>query len=176
MRRYFEENALYWLTEFRFDGLRLDAVHAISDPDWLVELAQFVRGQIPAQRHVHLVLENDDNRASLLVQGFDAQWNDDAHHVLHHLLTGESHGYYADYANRPAEALARCVAQGWLYQGQPSPFRQGAPRGEPSGHLPPTAFVLFLQNHDQTGNRAAGERLTVLAENTERLRLSLIHI
>ncbi len=173
MRRYFEENALYWLTEFRFDGLRLDAVHAISDPDWLVELAQFVRGQIPAQRHVHLVLENDDNRASLLAQGYDAQWNDDAHHVLHHLLTGESHGYYSDYADRPAEALARCLAQGWLYQGQPSPFRQGAPRGEPSGHLPPTAFVLFLQNHDQTGNRAAGERLTVLAENTERLRAAV---
>ncbi|WP_315130138.1 malto-oligosyltrehalose trehalohydrolase [Achromobacter marplatensis] len=173
VRRYFEENALYWLTEFRFDGLRLDAVHAISDPDWLVELAQFVRGQIPAQRHVHLVLENDDNRASLLAQGYDAQWNDDAHHVLHHLLTGESHGYYSDYADRPAEALARCLAQGWLYQGQPSPFRQGAPRGEPSGHLPPTAFVLFLQNHDQTGNRAAGERLTVLAENTERLRAAV---
>ncbi|MBB1593234.1 malto-oligosyltrehalose trehalohydrolase [Achromobacter sp. UMC46] len=173
VRRYFEENALYWLTEFRFDGLRFDAVHAIADPDWLVELAQFVRGQIPAQRHIHLVLENDDNRASLLSQGYDAQWNDDAHHVLHHLLTGESHGYYADYADHPADALARCLAQGWLYQGQPSHVRHGAPRGEPSGHLPPTAFVLFLQNHDQTGNRAAGERLTVLAENPDRLRAAV---
>ncbi|NMK45478.1 malto-oligosyltrehalose trehalohydrolase [Achromobacter sp. Bel] len=174
VRRYFEENALYWLTEFRFDGLRLDAVHAIPDPDWLVELAQFVRGQIPAQRHIHLVLENDDNRASLLGQGYDAQWNDDAHHVLHHLLTGESHGYYADYADHPANALAHCLAQGWLYEGQPSRVRHGAPRGEPSGHLPSTAFVLFLQNHDQTGNRAAGERLTVLAEqNPERLRAAV---
>ncbi len=173
VRRYFEENALYWLTEYRFDGLRLDAVHAIPDPDWLVELARFVRGQVPAQRHLHLVLENDDNRASLLTEGYDAQWNDDAHHVLHHLLTGESRGYYADYAEQPAQALARCLAEGWLYQGQPSPYRQGATRGEPSGHLPPTAFVLFLQNHDQTGNRAWGERLTELAENAERLRAAV---
>lgn len=178
VRRYFEENALYWLTEYRFDGLRLDAVHAIVDPDWLVELAQFLRGQVPAHRHLHLVLENDDNRASLLTQngetpGYDAQWNDDAHHVLHHLLTGESRGYYADYAERPAQALARCLGEGWLYQGQPSTYRGGATRGEPSGHLPPTAFVLFLQNHDQTGNRARGERLTELAENTERLRAAV---
>ncbi|KNE29634.1 malto-oligosyltrehalose trehalohydrolase [Achromobacter spanius] len=173
VRRYFEENALYWLTEYRFDGLRLDAVHAIPDPDWLVELARFVRGQVPAQRHLHLVLENDDNRASLLTEGYDAQWNDDAHHVLHHLLTGESRGYYADYAEQPAQALARCLAEGWLYQGQPSRYRQGAARGEPSGHLPPTAFVLFLQNHDQTGNRAWGERLTELAENAERLRAAV---
>lgn len=173
VRRYFEENALYWLTEYRFDGLRLDAVHAIPDPDWLVELARFVRGQVPAQRHLHLVLENDDNRASLLTDGYDAQWNDDAHHVLHHLLTGESRGYYADYAEQPAQALARCLAEGWLYQGQPSRYRQGAARGEPSGHLPPTAFVLFLQNHDQTGNRAWGERLTELAENAERLRAAV---
>ncbi|WAI81569.1 MULTISPECIES: malto-oligosyltrehalose trehalohydrolase [Achromobacter] len=173
VRRYFEENALYWLTEYRFDGLRLDAVHAITDPDWLVELARFVRGQVPAQRHLHLVLENDDNRASLLTDGYDAQWNDDAHHVLHHLLTGESRGYYADYAEQPAQALARCLAEGWLYQGQPSRYRQGAARGEPSGHLPPTAFVLFLQNHDQTGNRAWGERLTELAENAERLRAAV---
>lgn len=174
VRRYFEENALYWLMEYRFDGLRLDAVHAIEDPGWLIELAQFLRGQVPAHRHVHLVLENDDNRASLLTQGYDAQWNDDAHHVLHHLLTGESRGYYADYAERPAQSLARCLAEGWLYQGQPSPYRQGATRGEPSSHLPPTAFVLFLQNHDQTGNRARGERLTELAENAERLRAAVV--
>nr|WP_314360439.1 malto-oligosyltrehalose trehalohydrolase [uncultured Achromobacter sp.] len=174
VRRYFEENALYWLTEYRFDGLRLDAVHAIPDPEWLVELAQFVRGQIPAQRHIHLVLENDDNRASLLTDGYDAQWNDDAHHVLHHLLTGESRGYYADYADRPAQALARCLGEGWVYQGQPSPYRQGAARGEPSAHLSPTSFVLFLQNHDQTGNRARGERLTLLAETTERLRAGVV--
>ncbi|WMD22217.1 malto-oligosyltrehalose trehalohydrolase [Achromobacter seleniivolatilans] len=173
VRRFFEENALYWLTEFRFDGLRLDAVHAISDPQWLVELAQFVRGQIPEPRHIHLVLENDDNRASLLTQGYDAQWNDDAHHVLHHLLTSEAHGYYADYATEPAKALARCLQSGWLYQGQPSPYRQGAPRGEPSSDLPPSAFVLFLQNHDQTGNRAQGDRLISLTASADRLRAAV---
>lgn len=172
VRRYFEESALHWLTEYRFDGLRLDAVHAIIDQDWLEELARHLRGQLP-QRHLHLVLENDDNRASLLGAGYDAQWNDDAHHVLHHLLTGESHGYYADYTRYPAQALAQCLEQGWLYQGQPSAHRGGRPRGEPSAHLPPTAFVLFLQNHDQTGNRAQGERLTTLTPSPDRLRAAV---
>ncbi len=172
VRRYFEENALYWLSEYHFDGLRLDAVHAIAGHEWLPELARHVRGQLPG-RHVHLVVENDDNRASLLQTGYDAQWNDDAHHVLHHLVTGESHGYYADYVERPAHALAHCLEQGWLYQGQPSAHRGGAPRGEPSAHLPPTAFVLFLQNHDQTGNRAHGDRLASLAPSADRLRAAV---
>lgn len=170
---YFKENALYWLTEYRFDGLRLDAVHAIAGHEWLHELARFVRESIPAGRNVHLVLENDDNRASLLRGDFEAQWNDDAHHVLHHLLTGESRGYYADYAEAPAQALARCLAEGWLYQGQPSTYRGGQPRGERSADLPPTAFVLFLQNHDQTGNRARGERLTALVDSAQRLRAAV---
>jgi len=170
---YFKENALYWLTEYRFDGLRLDAVHAIAGHEWLHELARFVRDGVSAERNVHLVVENDDNRASLLRGDFEAQWNDDAHHVLHHLLTGESRGYYADYAEAPAQALARCLAEGWVYQGQPSPYRGGQPRGERSADLPPTAFVLFLQNHDQTGNRARGERLTALVDNTQRLRAAV---
>ncbi|MBO9353827.1 malto-oligosyltrehalose trehalohydrolase [Bordetella petrii] len=161
--RYFEENALYWLTEYRFDGLRLDAVHAIANPEWLPRLARYVRGHIPAARHVHLVVENDDNRASLLRNGYDAQWNDDGHHVLHHLLTGETQGYYADYAREPAAMLARCLAEGFVYQGQPTLRDAARHRGEPSAGLPPTAFVLFLQNHDQTGNRAFGERLLALA-------------
>jgi maltooligosyltrehalose trehalohydrolase len=83
--------------------------------------------------------------------------------VLHVLLTGETGGYYADYADDPAGKLARCLAEGWVYQGEPSEYL-GQPRGEPSHSLPPTAHVLFLQNHDQTGNRAFGERLTVLAD------------
>lgn len=170
---YFKENALYWLTEYRFDGLRLDAVHAIAGHEWLHELARFVRDGVSAERHVHLVVENDDNRASLLRGDFEAQWNDDAHHVLHHLLTGESRGYYADYAEAPAQLLARCLAEGWVYQGQPSPYRGGQPRGERSADLPPTAFVLFLQNHDQTGNRARGERLTTLVGNDQRLRAAV---
>lgn len=171
--QFFKDNAVYWLTEYRFDGLRLDAVHAIVGHQWLHELAAEVRRRVPAERRVHLVLENDDNRASLLCGDYDAQWNDDAHHVLHHLLTGETQGYYADYADRPAKALARCLSEGWLYQGQPSPYRGGEPRGEPSADLPPTAFVLFLQNHDQTGNRAFGERLTSLVDEPARLRAAV---
>lgn len=162
VRSFFAENALYWLREYRFDGLRFDAVHAIVDKEeWLGELAVQLRTALPG-RHVHLVLENDDNTASLLRHGFDAQWNDDMHHVLHHLLTGETQGYYGAYAQRATEKLARALAQGFIYQGEASPAHGGRPRGEPSGMLPPTAFVFFLQNHDQIGNRARGERLAAL--------------
>ncbi|RZJ12832.1 MAG: malto-oligosyltrehalose trehalohydrolase, partial [Haliea sp.] len=163
VRSFFTSNALYWIMEYRFDGLRIDAAHAISQQDWLIEMAADVRAQAGADRHVHLVLEHDANAASLLQDGFDAQWNDDAHHVLHVLLTGERDGYYRDYADRPAERLARALAEGFIYQGEPSTHRNGEARGEPSAALPPTAFVFFLQNHDQTGNRAFGERLTTLA-------------
>lgn len=161
VRDFFCENALMWLLDYRMDGLRLDAVHAIPDRDFLVELADRVR-RATAGRHVHLVLENEDNTASLLEQGFDAQWNDDGHNVLHVLLTGEDEGYYADFAREPTSHLARCLGEGFVYQGETRP--RGAQRGEPSAHLPPTAFVLFLQNHDQVGNRALGERLASLAE------------
>lgn len=170
VRAFFAENALYWLREYRFDGLRLDAVHAIQDQDWLVEMAAQVRGRIAQDepgRYVHLVVENDDNAASLLRAGIDAQWNDDEHHVLHRMLTGEVQGYYADHADQPSSRLARCLAEGFDYQGQPSPFRDDRPRGEPSADLPPTAFVFFLQNHDQTGNRPWGERLRTLCRHNE---------
>jgi maltooligosyltrehalose trehalohydrolase len=163
VRRFFTENALYWLSEFRFDGLRLDAVHAITEPDWLHEMATEVRARI-RDRNVHLVLENEDNTASHLAGHFDAQWNDDGHHVLHRLLTGEHQGYYRDYRDNPAALLARCLKEGFVYQGEPSLYRGGKGRGTPSADLPPTAFVLFLQNHDQVGNRAFGERLTSLTE------------
>jgi maltooligosyltrehalose trehalohydrolase len=160
VRQFFTENALYWLMEYRVDGLRFDAAHAITEPDWLDEMAAKVRATIEPSRHVHLVLEHDDNAAEHLRRDFDAQWNDDGHHVLHVLLTGESEGYYADYADKPAERLARALAEGFVYQGEPSAHRKGTPRGTPSADLSPTAFVLFLQNHDQVGNRAFGERLT----------------
>lgn len=168
VRDFFTENAIYWLNEFRFDGLRFDAVHAISEKDWLEEMAERVRASTAPGRHVHLVLENDDNNARLLEplpkQHFDAQWNDDMHHALHVLLTGENEGYYAGYTDRPAERLARGLAEGFIYQGDASLYPDGEPRGEPSGHLPPTSFVLFLQNHDQIGNRAFGDRLSTLAQ------------
>ncbi|WP_409289117.1 malto-oligosyltrehalose trehalohydrolase [Pseudomonas sp. KCJK8927] len=160
VREFFIQNALMWVCDYRCDGLRLDAVHAIDHPDFLRELAQRVRAAVSPGRHVWLVLENEHNQAFLLEQGFDAQWNDDGHNALHVLLTGETEGYYADYQHRPIEQLARCLTEGFVFQGQAN--RHGTPRGEPSGHLAPTSFVLFLQNHDQVGNRALGERLSRL--------------
>jgi malto-oligosyltrehalose trehalohydrolase len=162
VRAYFTQNVLYWLTAFRFDGLRFDAVHAIPDQDWVDEMAAAVRSTIEPGRHVHLVLEHH-NDASHLEKDIDAQWNDDGHNVLHVLLTGETGGYYVDYADCPADKLARCLAEGFIYQGEQTQYT-GAPRGMPSAHLRPTAFVLFLQNHDQIGNRAFGERLTTLVK------------
>ena len=162
--RYFIDNALMWLRDYRLDGLRLDAVHAIRNPAFLDRLAAEVRAALP-DRHVHLVLENEENDAARLRDGaFDAQWNDDFHNVLHVLLTGETSAYYADFAERPAERLARCLSEGFIYQGEGSPNHHGTPRGLPSAHLSPTRFVAFLQNHDQVGNRAMGERLLSLAD------------
>jgi malto-oligosyltrehalose trehalohydrolase len=175
VRDFFTHNALYWLMEYRFDGLRLDAVHAISERDWLLELARTVRATVEPGRHVHLVLENEHNDAGLLEQaerpGFDAQWNDDAHHVLHVLLTGEDDAYYADYADAPTAGLARWLGEGFVYQGQACTYRDGEHRGQPSAHLHPTAFVNCLQNHDQVGNRALGDRLSTLAD-AEALRVA----
>ena len=157
VRDFFLDNALMWLLEYRFDGLRLDAVHAIDNPGFLKELAQRVREQVDSGRHVWLMLENELNQASLLKDDFDAQWNDDFHNVLHVLLTGETDAYYNDFAEQPTAKLARCLGEGFIYQGGIT--RHGHARGEPSADLPPSAFVAFLQNHDQIGNRALGERL-----------------
>lgn len=172
VRDFFIHNALCWLEEYQLDGLRLDAVHAIEDdsrPDIVVELADAIHRGPGRDRRVHLVLENDRNQARYLARDADgaalhatAQWNDDLHHALHVLLTGENAGYYADYAAEPLRYLGRSLAEGFSFQGQPSPWRQQLPRGDASAHLPPTAFISFLQNHDQIGNRAFGERLCQL--------------
>jgi maltooligosyltrehalose trehalohydrolase len=162
VRDFFCDNAIYWINEYRFDGLRLDAVHAIDNDEWLRELADRVHASVQHGRHVHLVIENEHNTASLLDTHFDAQWNDDAHNTLHVLLTGEHEGYYRAYADKPIEKLARVLTEGFAYQGEPSPIHDGKPRGEPSAHLSPTSCVMFLQNHDQVGNRALGERLRSL--------------
>ncbi|KND55060.1 Malto-oligosyltrehalose trehalohydrolase [Candidatus Paraburkholderia kirkii] len=164
VRDFFFDNALYWLNEYRFDGLRFDAVHAIDD-EWLRELSQRVRSSVEASRHVHLVLENEHNTANLLEAHFDAQWNDDAHNTLHVLLTGENESYYGAYCDKPVEKLARVLGEGFAYQGDPSPIHDSKPRGEKSAHLPPTRFVMFLQNHDQIGNRAMGDRLRSLTDD-----------
>jgi malto-oligosyltrehalose trehalohydrolase len=169
VREFIIHNALYWLDEFHLDGLRLDAVHAILDDgpyDVLDELAERVRAA--RRRDVHLVLENEENQSRRLARDADgwtphytAQWNDDVHHVLHVAATGEDQGYYAEYVGDPAK-LGRALAEGFAFQGEMMNFR-GCPRGEPSGALPPTAFVSFIQNHDQIGNRAFGDRLAAIA-------------
>jgi maltooligosyltrehalose trehalohydrolase len=175
-RAFAIENALHWLRDYRFDGLRFDAVnHILVEPGEISMLHDLSRaaGELAAEtgRHIHLVLENGDNRASLLdateepPRGkFRAQWNDDYHHVWHVLLTGESQGYYGDYQTSPRAHLARSLASGFVYQGENAPFWGNEPRGEPSGHLTPTTFINFLQNHDQIGNRPLGDRLEAIAD------------
>jgi maltooligosyltrehalose trehalohydrolase len=160
---YFHENVLMWVMEFRFDGVRIDAAWAISDRNWFTGLRQRLNAICEPDRHVHLILENENNDAALLRSGYDAQWNDDFHNVMHVLLTGEHEGYYGQYVENPTAGLATILRDGFLYQGQTSP---GAtkPRGQKSGDLPTTCFVNFLQNHDQIGNRAFGERLVDLAD------------
>jgi maltooligosyltrehalose trehalohydrolase len=173
VRDFFVHNALYWLEEYRFDGLRLDAVHAIKDsstPDIVQEIAHAIREGPGREREVHLVLENNANHAHYLERSPDgspraatAQWDDDVHHSLHVLTSCETDGYYADYAANPLEKLGRSLAEGFAYQGEYSGFRDRA-RGQRSRHLPPCAFVGFLQNHDMIGNRAFGDRIQVFAD------------
>ena len=171
VRQFFIHNALYWLEEYHFDGLRLDAVHAIiddSDPSFLRELAAAVHA-LPSRRARHLVLENDRNEAQLLTRdaarrplAYTAQWNDDFHHALYVLLTGETRGHYVDYAE-PGAQLLRSLREGFVYQGERSLHRNET-RGSTSKGLPPEAFVNFLQNHDQIGNRPDAARMWSLLE------------
>ena len=182
VRDFFMENALYWLTSFHIDGLRFDAVHAILDDSqehFVGEVASRIRGELPG-RHVHLILENEHNEAKWLERGEDgrpvlhtAQWNDDIHHCWHVLLTGETESYYGDFADHPVERLARCLAEGFAYQGEMS-ANLGRERGHASGHLPPSAFVSFLQNHDQVGNRALGDRISAPPERLALARAALL--
>ena len=184
VRDFFVENALYWLQEYRLDGLRLDAVNQIDDQaevPMLEELGRRIRHAFP-DRPIHLMTEDDRNIVRLHSHDgrgtptlFTAEWNDDFHHAAHVLATGEVEGYYQDYT-QPVAKIARALAEGFIYQGEPSPFWENAPRGEPSAAQPPTAFVDFLQNHDQIGNRAFGERLSILgsAEQIELLTAVLL--
>ena len=170
VREFIVQNALYWIHEFHLDGLRLDAVHAIRDDsplhilDELATRVRCLKGDFP----VHLMLENEANEAGRISrtdtgapQTFTAQWNDDVHHVLHTAVTLEKHGYYGDYKDN-TEKLGKALAEGFAFQGEVMQAT-GASRGEPSGYLSPSAFVAFIQNHDQIGNRAFGERINALA-------------
>ncbi len=167
VRELVVHNAMYWIEEFHMDGLRLDAVHAIIDESpkhILTELAERVHA-METGYPVHLVLENEKNEAFRLTRDtegqpehFTAQWNDDMHHVLHAAGTHEDAGYYADYEGH-TELLGRALAEGFAFQGQAS-VCSGENRGESCAHLPPGAFMAFIQNHDQIGNRAFGERIS----------------
>jgi maltooligosyltrehalose trehalohydrolase len=169
VRDFFIHNALYWIEEFHFDGLRIDAVHAMqdrSDLHFVDELALALRAGPGREREVHLVLENHVNDAARLPrdaagrpQLADAQWNDDLHHALHVLATGETDGYYIDFAAEPLSLFGRALAEGFAYQGEPSVYEDGRPHGTPSAHLSPLAFVNSVQTHDQIGNRAFGDRI-----------------
>jgi maltooligosyltrehalose trehalohydrolase len=173
VRDFFIENALYWLEEFQLDGLRFDAIDNIvdeeSDPELMVEIAQRIRAGIPRPPHSpHHRGQPQHHPPPRARRGWrvvlhTGEWNDDMHNVLHVIATGETDGYYADFADDVWTKLGRALAEGFAYQGDLSPHA-GKPRGAPSAHLPPTAFIDFLQNHDQTGNRALGERLTRLAD------------
>ena len=178
VRDFYIHNALYWIEEFHLDGLRIDAVHAMHDGSalhFVDELAQHVRAGPGIERHVHIVLENDVNDAQRLARSAhdrpllaDAQWNDDVHHTLHVMATGETDGYYIDFAEQPLRLFGRALAEGFAFQGEPSPFRDGEARGTPSAQLPPIAFVNSMQTHDQVGNRAFGERIAALAAEAGR--------
>jgi maltooligosyltrehalose trehalohydrolase len=183
VRRYFIDNAMYWLQEYRLDGLRLDAIDQIidpSEPDVLEEIALTVREHIH-DREIHLITE--DNRNITRLHGRDSQnrarlytaeWNDDFHNVVHVIATGEDEGYYRDFVDDREQRLARALCEGYVYQGEGSIYLDGAPRGEPCTSLPPLAFIDFLQNHDQIGNRALGERLVTLAPESLRRVLTVI--
>jgi maltooligosyltrehalose trehalohydrolase len=157
MRNYVLGNARYWLTDFRFDGLRLDATHAIIDPSpthILKELSDMVRTLEPRK----ILIAEDERNTPELVSGLglDGVWADDFHHVAHVVTTRERDGYYGGYAPDVAQ-LAETIRKGWLYDGQINPTT-GKPRGQPAGALPAQAFIYCLQNHDQVGNRALGDR------------------
>ncbi|MEI4487639.1 malto-oligosyltrehalose trehalohydrolase [Frigidibacter sp. MR17.14] len=167
VRDFVLSNVAMWVRDYRIDGLRIDAAHQIVDASArhvLDEVALTARSA-GGGREVWLILEDERNLAGLTdpqAGGFDAQWNDDYHHALHCLLTGEDEGYYAPFAVDPLGDLIRALAEGQVDQGQPRPAGAEA-RGEPSAHLPVTAFVNANQTHDQIGNRARGDRLIALA-------------
>lgn len=176
VREFLIDNALMWIRDYGFDGLRFDAVHALkdeSDQHFLIELAETLRTRLVG-RHLHLMLENEGNESHLLSRSagrtkfYNAQWGDDFHNALHVVLTGEREGYYRAFADKPLKHLVRSLTEGFAYQGEVFPLH-GKPRGAKSAHLPPDATIFFAQNHDQVGNRALGERLSMLV-GIEKLR------
>ena len=173
VREFFIRNAVMWVRDFGVDGLRIDAVHQLkdpSDPEFLAELAVRLRA-LDIKRPLHLIAEDERNLPHHRDAGLtDAQWNDDYHHSLHCLLTGEAEGYYAPFAVDPIADLATALTDGHVAQGAPRNDAADG-RGAPSAHLPPEAFINANQTHDQIGNRALGERLIALT-STDAMRVA----
>jgi maltooligosyltrehalose trehalohydrolase len=177
VRRFIVNNALYWVMEYHMDGLRIDAIHGIFDfsaQHILYEIREAVHHQAKGLgRHVGVIAESDLNDVRVINPpsqggyGLDAQWNDDLHHCLHTLLTGEKNGYYEDFGD--FNQLVKALQEGFVYSGQYSPYRRRR-HGSSSKHLPPSKFVIFSQNHDQVGNRLKGDRLSTLV-SLEALKL-----
>ena len=175
VRRFFIDNALMWLRDYHVDGLRLDAVHAIFDTSavhFLEQLAAEVHAlQGALGRDLVVIAESDLNDPRLIRNvavggyGLDAQWSDDFHHALHSVLTGERSGYYEDFGT--LGDLATCLTDGYRYAGDYSSFRRRH-HGRPAPGLDGRRLLGYLQNHDQVGNRALGERSSMLV-STERL-------
>lgn len=178
VRRFFIENAMCWLTEFHIDALRLDAIHAIMDfsPKRFLEELGERADELSARlnRKIHIIAENDRNDSRVVLPrasggyGFASQWNDDFHHSVHALLTGERQGYYVDFGG--IHHVAKSLRHGFVYTGQYSRFRNRR-QGSSSEAPDPKNFVAFIQNHDQVGNRAQGERLAQLV-SFESLKLA----
>jgi maltooligosyltrehalose trehalohydrolase len=178
VRRFFVENSFYWMKDCHVDALRLDAVHAIPDfsaKTFLQELAEAVHEEGERiNRRLYLIPESALNDPRLIRPpelggyGLDAQWNDDFHHALHTLLTGEKDGYYQDYGL--LEHMAKAFGEGYVYSGEYAPYRRRR-HGRSSADIPAHRFVVFAQNHDQVGNRLLGERLSRLV-SLEGLKLA----
>jgi maltooligosyltrehalose trehalohydrolase len=173
VRRFFLDLCLGWITEYRLDGLRFDAVQEIKDPDsdpeFMVELTRAIRSR-DFGRPIHLVNEDNRNNPTLIRDGLcTAQWDDDLHHSLHTLLTGEAKDYLAIYADEPMAKVTRVLAQGFAYEGEDAPKAEG---GLPVYGLPWTAFVCHFQNHDQVGNRPKGDRLITLVKDERAIEVA----
>lgn len=166
VRAFYYENACMWLSEFDFDGLRFDSVHEMKTEArelFLNELAAAARKAKPSAK---LIIENMDNIAALLERDaddeplkFSAQWNDDIHHVLNFLVTGEDMNGYGDPSKDAFADLEKALADGFVHDGEADGDSDGQSRNEPASRLPPDSFVSYVQNHDQIGNRADGKRL-----------------
>ncbi|KAA3511653.1 malto-oligosyltrehalose trehalohydrolase [Agrobacterium rosae] len=174
VRRYFTDNALYWLEEFRLDGLRFDAVNEVKDDSSthiLEEIPAVIRKRL-TDRTIHLMIENPPNGTDLLANGlFTADWNDGFHHVVHRIVTGETSGIFDKFADTPFDQLRKIAAEGYVDAGEPT-ISKHLP---PTASLPSTSFIHFLQNHDQVGNRALGDRLhTTIDDQLHRALTALL--